>query len=202
MKRKPTVKTSGRKARAQHLLVPVDFSDSSLRALRYAIGLVAGSGGVLTIVHVVPADYGWLGIGKEDFRDLDKSLQQQAADRLRALAEQHVPRGLSADLEVRLGRPAEKIVAAARESKCDQIILSTHGLTGLDRYLIGSVADRVARLAPCPCISCGLAKNDLFARKSGPRSCALSTRANATLVKARIRGSRGGRCRFLNGPIG
>jgi nucleotide-binding universal stress UspA family protein len=51
---------------------------------------------------------------------------------------------------VRIGRPAEEIVAAANESKSDLIVLSTRGLTGLDRFLIGSVAERVARLAPCP----------------------------------------------------
>jgi nucleotide-binding universal stress UspA family protein len=149
MKRKPA-KATRRKTAARRLLVPVDFSDSSLRALRYAIGLAAESGGSLTIVHVVPADYGWLGIGQEEFRDLDKALQHQAAGRLRALADTNVPRNLPADLEVRVGRPAEEIVAAASEAKSDLIVLSTHGLTGLDRYLIGSVADRVARLAPCP----------------------------------------------------
>jgi nucleotide-binding universal stress UspA family protein len=149
MKRK-TAKAIRGKTTSRRLLVPVDFSNSSLRALRYAVGLATESGGSLTIVHVVPADYGWLGIGKEEFRDLDKSLQHQAADRLRALADANVPRNTPADLEVRLGRPAEEIVAAANESKSDLIVLSTHGLAGLDRYLIGSVADRVARLASCP----------------------------------------------------
>jgi nucleotide-binding universal stress UspA family protein len=133
----------------QRILVPVDFSDSSLRALRHAVKLAAESGGSLVIVHVVPADYGWLGIGRDESRDLDRSLQRQAADRLRAFADEHVGHNVAAELEVRIGRPAEEIVAAARESKCDSIVLSTRGLTGLDRYLIGSVADRVARLAPC-----------------------------------------------------
>ncbi|HEX7516651.1 MAG TPA: universal stress protein [Chthoniobacterales bacterium] len=149
MKKKPAKAIRGKTA-GRRLLVPVDFSDSSLRALRYAVGLAAESGGSLTIVHVVPADYGWLDIGREEFCDLDKSLQRQAADRLRALADANVPRNMPADLEVRLGRPAEEIVAAASESKSHLIVLSTHGLTGLDRYLIGSVADRVARLSPCP----------------------------------------------------
>jgi nucleotide-binding universal stress UspA family protein len=72
---------------------------------------------------------------------------------LRALANAHVRQNVPVDLEVRLGRPAEEIVAAATESKCDLIVLSTRGDTGLDRYLIGSVADRVARLAPCPVFS-------------------------------------------------
>jgi nucleotide-binding universal stress UspA family protein len=138
------------KTTARHFLVPVDFSESSLRALRHAVGLAEESGGGLTIVHVVAADYGWLDIGREQYRDLDKALQKQAAAELHALADANVPRNVPADLEVRIGRPAEEIVAAASESKSDLIVLSTRGLTGLDRYLIGSVAERVARLAPCP----------------------------------------------------
>ena len=148
--KKKTAKAIRGKGVGRRLLVPVDFSDSSVRALRYAAGLAAESSGSLIIVHVVPADYGLLGIGREEFGALDKSLQRQAADRLRALADANVPRDVPTDLEVRLGRPAEEIVAAATESKCDLIVLSTQGHTGLDRYLIGSVADRVARLAPCP----------------------------------------------------
>jgi universal stress protein A len=138
------------RANARRLLVPVDFSESSVRALRHAVKLAAESNGSLTVVHVIPADYGLLGIGREEFRELDKSLQRQAANHLRALAKVEIPRNVQADLEVRLGRPAEEIVAAAKESKSDLIVLSTNGANGLDRLLIGSVADRVARLAPCP----------------------------------------------------
>lgn len=134
------------------ILVPVDFSDSSARALRHAAERAAESGGSLIIVHVVPADYGWLGIGRDELRDLDRSLQRQAADRLRTFVDENVGHKVPADLEVRVGQPAEEIVSAARDSKCDSIVLSTRGLTGLDRYLIGSVADRVAQLAACPVV--------------------------------------------------
>lgn len=150
MKRKRSKARQGRGLSGQRILIPVDFSDSSLDALRYAARVAVESDGSLTIVHVVPADYGWLGIGRDESRELDKLLQRQAADRLRALVKANIPQKIQADLEVRIGRPAEEIVAAATESKCDLIVLSTHGHTGLDRYLIGSVADRVARLAPCP----------------------------------------------------
>ena len=78
-------------------------------------------------------------------------MQRQAANRLR-IWPMNLPENVAAELEIRLRRPAEEIVAAASESKCDLIVLSTQGLTGLDRYLIGSVADRVARLAPCPVV--------------------------------------------------
>ena len=146
--------TKHRRARIEprRILVPVDFSDSSARALRHAVKRAAESDGSLIIVHVVPADYGWSGIGRDESRDLDRSLQRQAADRLRAFANENVGQNVPVDMEVRVGQPAEEIVAAARESKCDSIMLSTRGLTGLDRYLIGSVADRVARLAPCPVV--------------------------------------------------
>ena len=138
------------KATPSRLLVPVDFSESSLRVLRYAVDLAKDAGGALTIVHVVSADYGWLEIGREEYRDLDKSLQKQAADELRSLADANVPQEIPTDLEVRIGRPAEEIVAAATETKSDLIVLSTHGRSGLDRYLLGSVAERVAHLASCP----------------------------------------------------
>jgi nucleotide-binding universal stress UspA family protein len=140
------------RVKPQRILVPVDFSDSSARALRHAAERAAESGDSLIVVHVVPADYGWLGIGRDESRDLDRSLQQQAANRLRTFVDENVSHKVAADLEVRVGQPAEQIISAARDSKCDSIVLSTHGLTGLDRYLIGSVADRVARLAACPVV--------------------------------------------------
>src|SRR5678816_998559 len=152
MTTKTARQSRGARLKPRRILVPVDFSDSSARALRHAAKRAAQSGGSLIIVHVVPADYGWLGIGREELRDLDRSLQRQAANRLRAFADENVGHNLPAELEVRVGQPAEQILAAARESQCDSIMLSTRGITGLDRYLIGSVADRVARLAHCPVV--------------------------------------------------
>lgn len=150
------MKTSGQSRRGRvkprRILVPVDFSNSSARALRYAAKRASETGGSVIIVHVVPADYGWLGFGRNELRDLDRSLQRQALERLRVFAEENVGEDVAADLEVRLGQPAEEIVAAAQDAKCDSIVLSTRGLTGLDRYLIGSVAHRVAQLAPCPVV--------------------------------------------------
>jgi nucleotide-binding universal stress UspA family protein len=155
MKKKPDSKAVSRLGgpnppTLRRVLVPTDFSDSSLSALRYAAALAMKFDASLTVLHVVPADYGWLGLGQEESRAYDETLQSQAAARLRALAESHIPQSALTHLEVRLGRPAEEIAAAAADSKSDLILLSTHGHTGLDRYLIGSVADRVARLAPCP----------------------------------------------------
>ena len=152
MRTKSSTQSRPARVKSRRIVVPVDFSDSSARALRHAAKRAAESGGSLIVVYVVPADYGWLGIGRDELRDLDRSLQRQAADRLHAFTHDNVGNVVAADLEVRVGQPAEQIVAAARDSKCDSIMLSTRGLTGLDRYLIGSVAHRVAQLAPCPVV--------------------------------------------------
>ena len=149
MKMKASRRSRAVRMEPHRILVPVDFSDSSARALRHAAKRAAESGGSLIVIHVVPADYGWLQIGRDQSRDVDRSLQRQAADQLRAFVDENLGDDMSADLEVRVGQPAKEIVAAARDSKCDSIMLSTRGLTGLDRYLIGSVAHRVAQLAPC-----------------------------------------------------
>jgi nucleotide-binding universal stress UspA family protein len=147
----------------------VDFSDSSVIGLRRAIDLAAAWGGTLTIVHVVDADYGWSQIGRDESAELDKSLQKQAGDQLGRLADSHLPENMSAQLEVRIGRPAEEIAAAASEAKSDLIVISSHGRTGLDRYLIGSVAERVARIAPCPVYLIPPTKRKMSAARSGSR---------------------------------
>ena len=152
---------------ARRILVPVDFSEPSARALRHAAKRAAETAGSLIVVHVVPANYGWLRIGRDESRDLDRSLQRQAANRLRAFADEHLG-GVPADMEVRVGQPAEEIVTAARESKCDSIMLSTRGLTGFYRYLIGSVADRVARLASCPVVLVRPGKRGPRRKHEGP----------------------------------
>jgi universal stress protein A len=148
-------KNAGRRQRSnfpgiRHIVVPVDFSDASLSSLRYAAGLARKLKASITVVHVVPIDYGWLGIGQEVSRKYDTLLQAQAANHLRQLVNRHIPSRTSTTLEVRIGRPAEQIIKAAEESKSDLIVLSTYGRTGIDRVLMGSVAERVAHLAPCP----------------------------------------------------
>ena len=120
-----------------------------MRSCHHAIRLATEWHASITILHVVQRDDGWLEFGREEFRDLDKSLREQAADELQAIA-RNVPREIKTNLQVRIGRPAEEISAAAAEIKADLIILAAHGRTGLDRYFVGSVAEHLVRLAPCP----------------------------------------------------
>lgn len=162
-------------ATPRRLLVPLDFSEASLRAYHHAVRLAVEWHASLTIVHVVPRDDGWLEIGREEFRDLDKSLQEQAAHELRAIAA-NLPHAVKAEIQVRIGRPAEEIAAAATETKSDLIILSTHGRTGLDRYFVGSVAEHLMRLAPSPVYLMPAHKK---ADKAAPARPAMSRQSSA-----------------------
>lgn len=79
--------------------------------------------------------------------DLKCELVQAMADRVRDLLRQD---GVAADSVVKEGNPAKAIVAAAAENECDLIVLGSHGRTGLDRILMGSVSQQVVVQAKCP----------------------------------------------------
>src|SRR5262249_5967272 len=73
-------------------------------------------------------------------------------EELLRLAQASAP-GLQADYRVEEGDAAARIVGAAQETRCDLIVMGTHGRTGLGRALMGSVAEQVLRTAPCPVVT-------------------------------------------------
>ena len=76
-------------------------------------------------------------------------VEQQLAERVEAAT----ARGLTARYLLRTGTAAEEIVRATTEEGADLVVVGTHGRTGIDRLLIGSVAERVVRVAPCPVLT-------------------------------------------------
>ena len=138
------------------ILVPTDFSDCALPAVRYAAELADKFAAELVLLHVVPdailalpdavmptpapmADLNALtDAGKQGLANLI------AAEKLEA---RH-PRP-----EVRIGSPAQEIVAAAKDLHADLVCIGTHGRGGLSRVLLGSVAELVVRQAPCPVLT-------------------------------------------------
>ena len=133
------------------ILVPIDFSAGSEKALASAVPLAHRFGAKLTLLHVVePA-------GTPDFDtsfplllDEDK-LKGASRDRLEQIVKdgQVDPKLIEKTL-VRFGRAFNEIVHAAKTLKVDLIIISTHGYTGLKHALLGSTTERVVRHASCP----------------------------------------------------
>jgi nucleotide-binding universal stress UspA family protein len=133
------------------ILVPIDFSDCSKKALQYAVPFAKQFGATITLLHVVHVIY----IGGPEFAALDYppievDLRKSAEKQLAELAATEVQLQAAGGTLVRIGQEVVEIVGAAKELESDLIIISTHGRTGLNHVLMGSVAENVVRLAPCP----------------------------------------------------
>lgn len=130
----------------RRLLVPVDFSKHTQRALLHAIALASAYDAALDLLHVIedisfPAAYGG------PLTPPPETVETSVRD---ALEELDVPPDLPVDVHVRGGYPGRDIVEFAQEHDTDLIVMATHGRTGLRRFLLGSVTEKVVRTAPCP----------------------------------------------------
>lgn len=137
-------------ARPRRILVPLDFSPPSKRAMRFARAWAEFFSAEVCLLHVVepPVTVGELGTGPAGVVQRDIPGKAEAA--LRELADAEFPASSAVRVMVRRGTAFDQIAAAARETRADLIIVATHGRTGLSRVLLGSTAERVARHAPCP----------------------------------------------------
>jgi universal stress protein A len=134
------------------ILVPVDFSVHSIKALETALSLAGTFGAEITLVHIVeqiiyPGDWMYPPIAMTDFA---AEQREQISAKLKALAKRS---GIKSHEVVRLGRAWQEVVEVAKERKADLIVLATHGYTGLRHVLLGSVAEKILRHAPCPVLS-------------------------------------------------
>ena len=133
------------------ILVPVDFSKESEKALAYAIPLARQFGARLTLLHAIEP------IARPDFDGaFPLVLQNEKARKfcegvLKQIVEKlEIEPALLEKTLVRYGRPFHEISEAARTLKADLIVIATHGYTGLKHTFLGSTAERVVRHAPCP----------------------------------------------------
>jgi nucleotide-binding universal stress UspA family protein len=130
----------------QTLVVPVDFSEDSFSAIDTALELVAGPSAV-HVIYVLPVfdpaepDVVWSTINDETRRrHSEQALHERLAD----------AKYQGLNFHVEFGEPGHKITELASSLKAQLIVLSSHGRTGISRLLLGSVAEKVIRLAHCP----------------------------------------------------
>ena len=159
------------------ILVPVDFSTYAANALRYAVGIADRFASSITILHVIPREttthavYQRLGHPDLPFMFLDPlhpqrapapppdgaedviiDLREQAYTALQAFLPTQIAHH-TVELRVLVGHPFERILETAVDEQVALIVLGTHGRTGLTHAIMGSVAERVVRLAPCPVLT-------------------------------------------------
>ena len=132
----------------KNILVPIDFSTTSRKALRYAVPLAKQFGAKLTLLHVIDlpgytGDPGYVGF---DITETRQDLQRRLSD----WATRMVPTGIEVETLVECGIGSDSITSVARNRAADLIVITTHGYTGLKHVLLGSTAERVVRHAKCP----------------------------------------------------
>lgn len=131
------------------ILVPVDFSDASLDALRMAVRLAAEQGAALTVLHVVSSPHvisGELDFSPSDaamWSDLNERLREVARKRLEEVVAETVPEEMNATATVREGYGPAEILSEIEEGEHDLVVMGPHGHTGIRGALLGSVTRRV-----------------------------------------------------------
>jgi universal stress protein A len=132
----------------KRILVPTDFSAPSLKALDYAIDFARTHKSELLLLNVVePIRHTRL---LPDVSEIMEHHRSEAAEKIAELERQTSRRLRKCRAEVHFGVPYNVIADVAKKWKADLIVIATHGYTGLYHLFLGSVAERVVRIAECP----------------------------------------------------
>ncbi|MDH3283791.1 MAG: universal stress protein [Acidobacteriota bacterium] len=136
------------------ILVPVDFSAHSRKALDYAVHLAKTFGAEIRLLHCYQINPGSLSpYGPVLPEEFTKELRSAAQSRLEEWRDLVSREGVVAHIELSAVFPSEAISRMAESLHADLIVIGTRGLTGLKHVLLGSVAERTVRTAPCPVLT-------------------------------------------------
>lgn len=134
----------------KRILVPIDFSDCSKKALQYALPLALEHQAAITLLYVVAPAYGGVEYGAINYVELEATMRASGEQQLAELAAAEAREGVSFEILVRMGSPISEIIGTAQSLPADLIVISTHGRTGLKHVFLGSVTEQVVQRAPCP----------------------------------------------------
>jgi len=140
----------------RNILVPTDFSEASDAALKYGKALATAFGAALHVVHVVEdiLAHAWAAdIYMAAMPSLREEVEKEATERLAALLTEDERRQLRATAATVAGSPFLEIIRYAKANDVDLIVLGTHGRGPVAHMLLGSVAEKIVRKAPCPVLT-------------------------------------------------
>jgi nucleotide-binding universal stress UspA family protein len=131
----------------EKILVPIDGSDYSIRALCEAINLAKLTGGALTLIHVTPSGSSVVMSSKQHFYDILHQEGKQVLSNRMKLAEEE---GIKTETLLLHGDPVDQIVKTAKQGNFSLIVMGARGVSKLTGLVVGSVSQGVIKNAPCP----------------------------------------------------
>ena len=135
------------------ILCPIDFSEFSVWAYRYALSLAEHYRAKLVAQHIVEIwRYPSVGFvaSAQLYDEFCQAVRESGQQQLQEFVKNHTHSEIQPELVVHLGMAPDSILSFAQARKTDVIVMGTHGQRGYDRLMLGSVTDRVMRRAPCP----------------------------------------------------
>jgi universal stress protein A len=134
----------------KRIVVPTDFSQPALKAIKYAAQFAGSSGGTIYLLNVIER-----AVLSNDFQAFplvlpERELGKICKEALLSLAATEIEELIPVEVAIRAGKPYLEIVNFARETDADLIVMATHGRSGLKHVLLGSTAELVIRHASCP----------------------------------------------------
>ncbi|MCK5236336.1 MAG: universal stress protein [Deltaproteobacteria bacterium] len=136
------------------MLVPTDFTDASIEAVKQAHELAKQFKSTVHLVHVINTKSEAAGFYQPhmSFNNIDKEYQAKASDYIKKFALKHLKGLKNLKTAVLKGEPYKQIIKYANDNTVDSIVIGTHGKTKVDRLIFGSTTERVMRKASCPVI--------------------------------------------------
>ncbi len=133
----------------ENILVPTDGSKGATGAVEHGLGIAEEYGATVHGVYVVEPVY----VMEARTEKLIESMRAEGTRAVEELADMAEQRGLESVTEVRMGPPHRELLDYAEEHDIDLIVMGTHGRTGLNRFLLGSVTEKVVRLSNVPVLT-------------------------------------------------
>jgi nucleotide-binding universal stress UspA family protein len=135
------------------VLCPIDHSDCSKEALKYAVSLAMKDEAKLLLLHVID-----MRSFSEGLDAMSKPLpDEETLEQLRVKLLDCIPEEIRDDMDVEAivtqGIPFAEIISVAKEKEIDMIVIGSHGRTGISHMMLGSVSEKVIRKAPCPVLT-------------------------------------------------
>ncbi|HEY5649576.1 MAG TPA: universal stress protein [Nitrospiria bacterium] len=136
------------------ILVPVDFTEHSDRAVDLAADMAGAFHARITLLHVIE-QFTYSVTDTILVVDHYRALREVAEPLMEGLQKKLIRRKMKVEAEIVRGNPAQQIIKKARNQGSDLVIMGTRGRTGIKHVVLGSVAEKVVRLAPCPVVTVG-----------------------------------------------